>query len=256
QALGAARPGDRICVSGDAADQRLTISQGGTAQAPVTVVGTGATAVKGISVRASNVVVDGFRVTGAQAPGIEIKGSNITVRNNTVSHPTGGDFDGLRFFGSNLRIVHNTIMNISPDGSGAHADCMQTFATDSDSPASQHVLIDGNRCQKIDNQCLIAEGPHSSAGDGSGQGTSADITFSNNICEVGASQATEIDDVQNVKVLNNLVSGKPDKAFSFQNKSTGAIVQANKIDSGIGYEVGMDATSKLGYRGPKIGGAP
>ena len=256
QALGSAAPGERICVTATIAGMRLKITKGGSAQAPITVIGNGKTAVKGISVNGSNVVVAGFQVLGAVAPGIEIHGNNVTVMNNTVTHPTGGDYDGIRFFGADLRILHNTIMNINPDGSGAHADCMQTFATGSDSSASQHVLIDGNKCQKIDNQCLIAEGPNSSAGDGSGQGMSADITFSNNICEVGASQATEIDDVQGVKVLHNLITGKPDKAFSFQNKSTGAVVQANKIASGIGYEVGMDTTSKVGYQGPKVGGGP
>jgi hypothetical protein len=173
-----------------------------------------------------------------------------------VDHPTGGDADGLRFFGTNIKILHNTISNINPDGGSAHADCMQTFATGSDSPPSQHVLIDGNRCDKIDNQCLIAEGPHSSAGDGSGNGVSSDFTFSNNYCDAGAAQATEIDDVQGVKVLRNDIVGKPAKAFSFQNKSTGAVVSANKIASGIGYQVGMDSSSKADYQGPKVGGGP
>jgi hypothetical protein len=255
-ALNAASAGARICVTGDLSSTRLTVRKGGTAQAPVSIVGNGKSRTKGITVEANHVVVDGFQVLGAQAPGISIKGDGITVRNNTVDHPTGGDADGLRFWGSSLRIVHNTITNVNPDGGGAHADCMQTFATDSDSPASRNVLIDGNRCDKIDNQCLIAEGPNSSAGDGSGQGQSADITFSNNYCNVGASQATQIDDVTGVKVIGNEITGKPDKAFSFQNKSTGAVVSANKVATGIGYQVGMDASSKADYRGPQVGGGP
>jgi hypothetical protein len=255
-ALGAASAGSRICVTGDLGSTRLTVRTGGTAQAPVTVVGNGTTRTKGITVEANHVVVDGFQVVGAQAPGISIKGDDITVRNNTVDHPTGGDADGLRFWGTNLRIVHNTITNVNPGGGGAHADCMQTFATDSDSPASRHVLIDGNRCDKIDNQCLIAEGPNSSAGDGSGQGKSSDIVFSNNYCNVGAAQATEIDDVTGVKVIRNEITGTPDKAFSFQNRSTGALVQENKIAEGIGYQVGMDSSSRANYRGPQVGGEP
>jgi hypothetical protein len=256
QALSGAQAGYKICAAGNMAASRLSISKGGTPANPVQVIGSGSTVVKGITVTASNVVVAGFSAVGAQAPGISLNGSNITVRNNTVKHPTGGDYDGLRFFGKNLKILNNTITDINPDGSGAHADCMQTFATDKQSPASQNVLISGNKCQRIDNQCLIAEGPHSSAGDGSGQGTSSNISFVNNVCEVGASQATEIDDVQNVRVSGNTILGKPDKAFSFQNKSTGAVVTANKIASGIGYEVGMDGTSKTGYQGPAVGGGP
>jgi hypothetical protein len=65
-----------------------------------------------------------------------------------------------------------------------------------------------------------------------------------------------IDDVQGVKIAHNLIAGPTDKAFSFQNKSTDAVVTANKLDAGIGYEVGMDASSQQGYHGPKIGGAP
>jgi hypothetical protein len=257
QALSSAKAGDKICASGaSVGGGRLTISRGGTTGAPVQVLGTGSTAVKGITVEASNVVVSGFDVIGAKAPGIELIGSNITASNNTVKHPTGGDYDGLRFFGSNIKILNNTITDINPDGSGAHADCMQTFATGSSSPASQNVTISGNRCERIDNQCLIAEGPHSSAGDGSGNGVSSHITFVNNVCEVGASQALEIDDVQHVRVSGNTISGTPDKAFSFQNKSTNAVVTANKIAQGIGYQVGMDSSSKDGYSGPAVGGAP
>jgi hypothetical protein len=255
-ALAAVSAGARLCVTGDLGSTRLTVKKGGTATAPVSIVGNGKVTARGITIEANHVVVDGFQVLGAEAPGISIKGDDVTVRNNTVDHPTGGDADGLRFWGTNLRIVHNTITNVNPGGGGAHADCMQTFATDSDSPASQHVLIDGNRCDKIDNQCLIAEGPNSSAGDGSGQGESSDIVFSNNFCNVGASQATQIDDVTGVKVIRNEITGKPDKAFSFQNKSTGALVQANRIAEGIGYQVGMDSSSRADYRGPQVGGGP
>ena len=256
QAIGSAAPGQKICAVGNMGATRLQVNRSGTPNAPITIVGNGSTPVKGITVDASNVVVAGFSAVNPQAPGIQLTGNNITVRNNTVKHPTGGDYDGLRFFGSNLKILNNTISDVSPDGSGAHADCMQSYATDPGSPASQNVLIDGNKCQRIDNQCLIAEGPNSSAGDGSGQGRSANITFTNNFCEVGAGQALQIDDVQGVKVTGNTIAGKPDKAFSFQNKSTGAVVAANKIAAGIGYQVGMDSSSRTGYQGPAVGGAP
>jgi hypothetical protein len=126
---------------------------------------------------------------------------------------------------------------------------MQTFATDSDSPPSRNVLIDGNRCERIDNQCLIAEGPESVAGDGAGWGYSGDITFSYNFCDVHASQATEIDDVQRVRVIGNNITGTPDKAFSFQNNATDAVVAANTLAKQIKYQVGMDASSRSGYLG-------
>ncbi|WP_245607281.1 right-handed parallel beta-helix repeat-containing protein [Pseudonocardia spinosispora] len=252
QAISAAKAGDKICATGNMGASRLTVSKGGTATNPVQIVGNGTTAIKGITIDASNVVVSGFTSIGPKAPGIELTGNNITVSNNTVKHPTGGDYDGLRFFGNNLKILNNTITDISPDGSGAHADCMQTFA--SDTPASQNVLISGNKCQRIDNQCLIAEGPND--GEGDGKGTTSNITFANNVCEANASQALMIEDVKNMVVRNNTISGKVDKAFAFDIGSTGAKVLGNKLASGIGYEVGMDATSKSGYQGPAVGGGP
>jgi hypothetical protein len=253
QALSSAKGGDKICASGSAlSGSRLTVAKGGTSGVPLQIVGTGSTVVKGITVKASNVLVSGFDVVGAKAPGIELTGSNITASNNTVRHPTGGDYDGLRFFGNNIKILNNTITDISPDGSGAHADCMQTFA--SDTPASQNVLINGNRCLRIDNQCLIAEGPND--GEGDGKGTTSNITFSNNTCEANASQAVMIEDVKNMVVRGNSISGKVEKAFAFDIGSTGAKVSGNKLAKGIGYEVGMDSTSRSGYQGPTIGGAP
>jgi hypothetical protein len=252
QALADAKPGEKICAVGNMASTRLTISRGGTPSAPLQVIGSGSTPINGITVEASNVVVSGFSSVGAKAPGIELTGNNITVSHNTVKHPVGGDYDGLRFFGNNLKILDNTISDISPDGSGAHADCMQTFA--SDTPTSHNVLISGNSCQRIDNQCLIAEGPND--GEGDGKGSTSDITFVNNVCEAHASQALMIEDVKDMVVRGNSISGSEDKAFAFDIGSTGAKVSGNKIAADIGYEVGMDSSSRDGYQGPLIGGEP
>jgi hypothetical protein len=254
QAVDAAVPGSRICAEGTS-NQRLTVDRSGTPTAPLQVIGIGQATVKGITIKGDNVVVAGFNSVGAVAPGIQLTGSGITLLNNMVVSPRGGDGDGIRFFGTNLAIMHNTVRDVRNLG-GAHADCMQTFATGPDAPASQHVLITANRCERIDNQCLIAEGPHSSAGDGSGQGQSGDITFAGNVCDTDASQALMIDDVQDMTVVGNNVSGGNEKAFAFANKSTGAKIGQNIVAKGIGYAVGMDESSKPGYQGPKVGGKP
>jgi hypothetical protein len=253
QALSGAGAGDKICATGNMGS-RLTVSKGGTAAAPVRIVGNGSTVVKGITVNASYVQVSGFSVLGAKAPGIAIKGSNITVSHNTVKHPTGGDFDGMRFFGNNLKILNNRITDISPDGGKAHADCMQTFQNGT--PSSKNVTISGNRCERVSNMCLMAEGPGDLGDGGEGEGESSNWTFSNNYCDNNASQALMIEAVQNVTVTGNQVVGKVDKAFAFDVGSTGAKVGTNKIGPGIGYVVGMDSTSKKGYQGPAIGGGP
>ncbi|WP_169736854.1 right-handed parallel beta-helix repeat-containing protein [Pseudonocardia spinosispora] len=254
QALAAAKPGATICVLGDL-DTRLTITTSGTAQAPIHVVGDGKTIVKGIDVTASFVQISGVNALEPHAPGISLHGNDLTLENSTSISPHGDDGDGIRFWGSNIVIRHNTIKHTS-NKHKAHADCMQTFATDSDSPASQHILIDSNRCEDISNTCLIMEGPNSLAGDGSGVGATNDVTWTNNYCQNHADEALQIDDVQGLKVHDNDIAGKINHAFALQNKTTGAQIGNNKLNSEISYEVGIDDTSKPGYQGPPPGGKP
>ncbi|HEY2205404.1 MAG TPA: hypothetical protein VGH99_13115 [Pseudonocardia sp.] len=254
QALAAANAGDTICVTGDSDDARLVVDKGGSDGSPITVLGTGKTAAKGITIEADNVVVDGFLADEPEAPGASILGSNVTLRNTTINRPIGDDYDGIRFWGNNIRILHNTITDTRNDNK-AHADCMQTFATDDDHPASQGVLIDGNRCEKIANNCLIAEGPNSEAGDGSGDGESKNFTFSNNYCENKASQAVLADDIKHMVITGNQVVGRINHAWALQNESTDAEIRDNQVRS-VKYEVGMDDSSEDGYQGPESGGGP
>jgi hypothetical protein len=256
QATGAAQPGDKICVIGDISDTRLTIRQSGTAQRPIQVVGDGGTLVKGISVDGDYITITGINALNPAAPGISLFGNHITLTNSSSLSPRGDDGDALRFWGTYITIRHNT-MRDTKNLNGAHADCMQTFATDSDHPASQHIVIDSNRCEDIANTCLIMEGPHSLAGDGSGVGATSDVTYHNNYCQNMATEALQIDDVQNLTITNNQIAGHTlDHAFALQNMSTGAAVSGNKLNSAIGFEVGMDDSSMPGYRGPAIGGNP
>jgi hypothetical protein len=254
RALSDASAGDVVCVTGDLGDTRLTITKGGSKRSPLRVIGDGRTRVAGITVAADNVVVDGFVAEAPRAPGASLKGSNVTLRNTVINGPRRDDGDGIRFWGSNITISHNTISDTRNRG-GAHADCMQTFATDSDNPASQDVLIDSNRCEKIDNNCLIVEGPNSSAGDGSGEGETSNIIFSNNYCENKAAQAVLFDDARHAVLTGNEIAGDIDHAFALQNKATDAVIDANLVRS-VRYEVGMDRSCRPGYQGPEPGGAP
>jgi hypothetical protein len=102
----------------------------------------------------------------------------------------------------------------------------------------------------------MGEGPGDVGDGGGGNGTSADWTWSNNICQFGASQGLMIEAVQNVTIRNNLFNGKADKAIGLDIGSTGAKISANIVGSGINHEVGMDSTSKQGYQGPPPGGGP
>jgi hypothetical protein len=256
RALDHAAPGAVICVLGDLHDTRLVLTRSGAPGGPIRILGDGRTLVDGITVHADNVIVSGLNAIRPRGPGISLTGSHITLQNSTSISPRGDDGDGLRFFGTDITVAHNTIRD-TRNLHFAHADCMQTFATDpARYPASRHIWIADNRCERIANMCLIAEGPNSLAGDGSGQGQSADFTFSNNYCETHADQATEIDDVQRVTITNNIILGDKPMAFSFQNHATEASVADNQIAATLKYLVGMDPSSRAGYRGPAPGGKP
>lgn len=262
RALDGAQPGDRICLSGDLGGDELTLHRSGTAQAPVTILGGGTASTGQITVRADHVVVDGVRMSKPRSPGFLLIGNDITVRNSLVDSPRvvkkGDDGDGIRFFGNDIKIVHNVIRKtVNLDGQdGNHADAIQTFATSDDYGPSRRILIDGNRFEDIDNMCLIAEGPDSEAGDGSGEGSSSDFTITNNYCDNAAGQAFFFDDISDVTLTGNTVAGKSDKAFALQNKSVGATIRDNKIGPKVGFEVGMDKSSKRGYNGPEPDGDP
>jgi hypothetical protein len=130
---------------------------------------TGRTTVRGITVEADYVTVPNSNSVNPGAPGISLLGNHLTARTLTSISPRGDDGGGLRFWDTDINIPHNTIRD-THNLNGAHADCMRTFATDSGHPASQHILIDSNRCEQNENTRLIMEGPHSLAGDGSGIG--------------------------------------------------------------------------------------
>lgn len=230
-----------------AAGRRLEITVGGTARNPKVYSGHGRK-VDGITIEADNVVVDGYVMDQPEAPGIEMTGNNITVRNNTISRPRGGDGDGLRFFGSDLKILNNRISGTTNDN-GRHADCMQTFA--SDTPSSRNVLIQGNRCEQADNMCLMAEGPDD------GKRTTSNFTIKDNSCQtLQASQNLMFENVQNCVITGNEFTGNPVKAIGLSLGSTGAHVSGNKLGPSIQYEVGLDDSSRDGYQGPEPGGEP
>jgi hypothetical protein len=254
-ALGSARPGDRICLSGDMRGARLEVHVSGTRAQPIVVLGGGKTVTGGVTVEASNVAVDGVAAEKPEAPGISLGGNNLSLTNSTVRAPHGGDGDGIRFWGDDITIAHNTVSD-TRGRTDKHADCMQTFATDEDHQASADVVIDGNRCEKIDNICLIAEGPNSEAGDGSGDGATTRLRFTGNYCQNRAGQAVFLDDVSDAVITGNEIVGKIDKAFALQNGSTGAVIRDNRVASSVGYEVGLDDSSEQGYQGPEPGGAP
>jgi hypothetical protein len=242
-------PGDAVCFSGEL-EEPLEITAGGTADAPVFYRGNGAV-VPGIRVQADNVVVEGFVSKGADSTGIVAVGENITVRHNEITEVNydGDDVDAIRFFGDGAQILNNHVYDLEgSDVEDSHVDCIQTFAVEL--PGSSNVVIQGNRCEDIRAQCLMAEGPNDEGG--SGEGVSRNWLFDGNYCESHAeAQSVALEDIQDVTISNNEMAGEGNKAFALGKDSTGVIVRDNRIGPGYRREVGFDDPSaEQGYQGP------
>jgi Right handed beta helix region len=242
-------PGDVVCFSGEL-DEALEISTGGTQDAPVVYRGNGAV-VPGIRVEADHVIVEGFVSSGADSTGIWVHGENVTIRDNTITQVeyTGDDVDGIRFFGDGARILNNRVYDLEAgDVEDSHVDCIQTFATSG--PGSSDAVIQGNRCEGIRAQCLMAEGPDDEGG--SGEGESRNWLFDGNYCDSHAdAQSVALEDVQDVTISNNEMVGTGNKAFALGKGSTGVTVRDNRIGPGYGREVEFDDPSAMaGYQGP------
>jgi hypothetical protein len=245
------RPGDVICISGEL-DRALKITVGGTAAAPIVYAGDGDTEVPGIRIEADYVVVRGFVSDGADSTGIWSSGTGVTIQDNIITQVrwTGEDVDGIRFFGDGARILRNTVTDLegTEDVGDSHVDCIQSFATSQ--PGSSDVVIQGNRCEEIEAQCLMAEGP--GVKDGSGEGVSRGWVFDANYCDSYATaQSVAIVDIQDVTISNNEMVGKANKAFALGKDSTGVTVRGNIVGPDYEREVGFDDPSaQVGYQGP------
>ena len=252
-------PGDVVCLTGNLSS-RLALKQGGTAGAPIVYSGGGASTVKGITVAADNVVVQGFTSTDGRSMGASLAGNNITFQDNTISHPVnaGDDTDGMRFFGDGIKIVHNTITDINDGsdcnkdtcGDGPHPDCMQTFYSDTN-PTSSDITIEGNRCENAASQCVIGEGPVLPGEGVNGPGQSIGWTVYDNFCEAGAAQSVQFKDIKNVTIVGNAFEGQNNKAIALSDASTGAHVGGNKVAKSIGLLITFDdGDESPGYIGP------
>jgi hypothetical protein len=289
----APRPGDVICFTGTL-DEPLRIDVGGTPDAPIVYSGDGRTRVPGIRAEADHVVIQGFVSDGADSTGIWAAGQNIVVQDNVITQVnyTENDVDGIRFFGDGARVLHNEIEDLegTEDVGEAHVDCMQSFATSR--PGSSNVVVQGNRCEDIRAQCLMAEGPNAETpstgptgggegvsrnwlfqgnycddiraqclmaegpdtADGSGEGVSRNWLFQGNYCDSYAkAQSVAFVDVQDVTIADNEMVGEGNKAFALGKDTTGTVVRDNKIGEDYGREVGFDDPSaRQGYQGPPV----
>lgn len=144
-ALDNATPGTTLCFSGsDLADTDLITTRSGTAAAPITLAGDGAT-VHEIQIRADHIVLEGFTVAGGG--GVLLDGAGLTARNNTVHDTDQGGItcdpctdstiesntithvatNGIDITGQRITVRGNTISNTVVGQHGGDADGMRFF---------------------------------------------------------------------------------------------------------------------------------
>ncbi|NMI00277.1 right-handed parallel beta-helix repeat-containing protein [Pseudonocardia acidicola] len=146
-ALDAALPGEKLCLTGgQLSTAELTITRSGRPDAPVQVVSDGAV-IRGITVRADNVVISGLATNAGS--GITLTGTGLTARGNAVANATDdgilckactdsliesnmvdrADGTGIRIQGDRVTVRANTVSG-SVRIRSRDADGMRFFGTD------------------------------------------------------------------------------------------------------------------------------
>jgi hypothetical protein len=204
-------------------------------------------------------VISRNTVQRADGTGIVVLGRDDRVVRNDVSESIrlrANDADGIRFFGSGHLIRSNRVHDISDDGylgDAPHTDCFQTF--DNGKPPTSDVVIDGNICDNVDHQCLIATAARS--GELGEIGRSRSLEFTNNICRNHGSQGVLVEQFPDVVVAHNAFAETIQfRAASFLDGSSGGAFVNNIVDGNyFAYEVdeasapGWSAAGNLRARG-------
>jgi len=157
------------------------------------------------------------------------------------------DADGIRFFGSDIQIRENTVSDIKQDGyprgTEPHTDCFQTF-DNGRSPTVDAVVAD-NTCTNVDAQCLIATAEES--GREGEVGRSHGLEFTGNRCEVEGAQAVLVQWFPDVVVRGNSFDGPGlTRAAYYGNGSTGGEFTGNTVRAGVP-PVEVEANSREGF---------
>jgi hypothetical protein len=189
-------------------------------------------------------------VIGSEGAGIVSYGNNVLIEGNDVSRSTSHhavDADGVRFYGSRVELRDNRIHDISavgyPPGEAPHTDCFQTFPKAGFAVAD--IVLEGNSCTDVDDQCLIADGPV-------GPGSGPPISFRDNVCANQGSQALLIRRIPGIVVSGNTFGD--DLVYWGVNLllgSTDAEIVDNRFPSAFPlrfHPVKVDASSQAGLR--------
>jgi parallel beta helix pectate lyase-like protein len=218
-----------VCLTGDSTSRiEVTTSN-------VIYDGRGFSSV-GITVNASNVVIQNFNFTNCAGNCIWMKGDGNIVLDNKISqvYYAGDDIDGLRFFGNDTKILRNQFFDILKGPKhDSHLDCMQTWADTTTGGGSSRALIQGNDCRDADfRQCVMVEGPRSTDGGGGGPGVTRGWVIDSNHFQCYANQTVALRDVHNFVIRNNNFAGAGRKAIQQADGTSGIALQNNVLGPG------------------------
>ena len=221
--------GNVVCMTGDS-KSRITVTR-----SDVIYDGRGFSSV-GITVKASNVVVQNFNFTNCAGNCIWMRGTGNVAQDNRISQVyfAGDDIDGLRFFGNDTKILRNQFFDIrkGPEHD-AHVDCMQTWASPATGGGSSGALIAGNVCRGRDlHQCIMVEGPGSSDGGGGGPGVTRDWVIEANYFQCYANQTVALRDAHGFVIRYNTFAGAGNKAIQQTDGTSGIVIQNNVLGPG------------------------
>jgi hypothetical protein len=246
----------------------LTINSSGTSTAPKIWDG-GGHSVGRITIDASWVVVQNFRVNADGQYGIYSTGKNNVIANNDIRNVHApGDLNAITFFGDGTHVIYNTAINfVTGDPGTSHTDAIQTWDTSSKQPSS-NVVIQGNRFVGPANpsrsssvpsihQCIMAEGPASTDGGGGGAGPMANWIVADNYFSGSWNQEVKFDDVDNVSLTRNTFAGSSTKICEVTSLSSGFKYYSDNIVTGsYSSGIGVSVTAGAGPLGPYPPGTP
>jgi hypothetical protein len=169
--------------------------------------------------------------------------SNAILQNELTDMWTNGgrcgDVDYIRLFGANHQLRNNVLHGINRGRTGAaHVDCFQTFDNNGPERAVRNVIIDGNYCSDVSQGVLFQARVYRQ---------SRDIVISNNVFTRVGAWCALIEDIDNVRILNNTcdTSGAHHGMWCRSSSEAGSCEFKNNIIYGTGTAYGVMGRARL-----------
>lgn len=249
---GIATPAGAILATADTTAP-LTITQAGVYDGAGHKVGR-------VTVKASGVVVQNYRIVAGGQYGAVLDADDVTLQNCDITgvRPSGdGDLNAITFFGNRIKILCNTAVDfVVGDPGGSHTDAIQTWVSSSHPTASSDIEIRGNRFvgpanpsrdSKIPSihQCLMAEDYGRGGNSGGSSSGMRNWLIADNYFGDSWNQCLKLAGVDDVTITRNVFAGSSDKVIEVDDGSNVVLYSDNVVGAGYG-SVGVPVTTGPG----------